>query len=154
MEIILGEIKEEREKFLDTNYIVFSTFKNGFLKQWIHNRFELKQDVHKRFTKLEVFSLVFMSLMFIRIIRALTFTKVNDTILMYYGSSWHYMSANSDHVEFMFLLWSLNYLSLYFYVIHNPNDYYNWLNIYGFLGGIIPHKRIGIYLYLFFNTYQ
>ena len=139
-----GKLKEERKKILDKKFIVFSTLNNGFIKQWIRNRFELKIDVHKRFTKLEIISFIFMSFILIRVIRALTMSNVNNTILMYYGSPWHLLSANAMHIEVMFLLWTLNYLALYLNVIHSPNDYYNWLDIFGFLAGIIPYKRIGI----------
>jgi len=151
MEIIFGEEKEQKEMFLDTNYIKFSTLKNGYFEEWIKNKFELKIDVHSKFTKNEIYSLIFMFLMLIRTMRAVTLeVDVDDTILMYFGSPWHYLNGNFTHMEAMFLLWTLNFLVSYLYVIHSPNKHYEWLEIYGFLAGIIPHKRIGsCFFYLF-----
>jgi len=129
-------------------YIKFSTLKNGFLMQWLKNRYEVKTDVHSNFTKFEIFSLIFMFSMQIRTIRALTSdVEVDDTILMYFGSTWHYLNGNIFHMETMFFLWTINFLVLHLYVIHSPTEQYNWLEIYAFLAGIIPHKRIGNYFY-------
>ena len=150
MDIIFGEIKEEYEKFLDKKFIVFSTLKNGFLKEWIDNRYTYKKNIHSSFTKIEIFSIIYMLFMFIRIKIAMRLPDDNNAILMYFGSLWHYIYANATHCELLFLLWTFNYLSTYLYVIHNDNYHYKWLEIYEFLAGIITHKNIGNVQ--FFNT--
>jgi len=146
MEKFFGEERDQIEIYLDKKYIKFSTLRNGFFEQWLKNKYQLKTDVHSKFTKIEIFSLIFMFFMLIRTITALTLevdVEVDDTPLIYIGSPWHYLSGNSFHMEVMFLLWTFNFLVLYLYVIHSPNEYYNWLEIYGFLAGIIPHQKIG-----------
>jgi hypothetical protein len=47
MEIIFSEEKEE--VFLDTKYLKYSRFKNGYLEEWIRNKYDLKTDVHSSF---------------------------------------------------------------------------------------------------------
>jgi uncharacterized protein YlaI len=46
MDIIFGTEKEEKEQFLDTDYIRFSRLRNGFIEEWICNKYDLKVDVH------------------------------------------------------------------------------------------------------------
>jgi len=125
------------------NPIEFSTFRNGFLAKWIHNYFELKTDFYSSFTNGEIFSLIFMFVLLIRIMRGLAFTSVDNQIFMYYGITWHYMGGNHFHIEIMVFLWTLNFLASSLSFIHSPTEYYKWLEIYGFLAGIIPHKKIG-----------
>jgi len=149
-------IEEDNQTFLDTHYVKFSTLKNGFLEQWIKNRYKLEIAVHSKFTKSEFFGLIFMFFMLFRVMSALTLkvdAEVDDTLLIYYGSPWHHMSGNFTHMETMFLLWTLNFLTLYLYVVHSPDKHYEWLEIYGFLAGIIPHKRIGISIYFLKASY-
>jgi hypothetical protein len=146
MEVISNEEKDSDQNFLGTTYIKFATLKNGFLKPWLKNKYQLKTDVHSKFTKFEIFSLIFIFLMLIRTIKVLTLEVdigQDDTLLMYFGSPWHHLSGNFSHMETMFFLWSLNFVALYLYVIHSPDEHYKWLEIYAFLAGIIPHQSIG-----------
>jgi hypothetical protein len=46
-------------------------------------------------------------------------------------------------MEVMFLLWTTNFIAFSLYVIHSPDKHYKWLELFAFLNGIIPHKRIG-----------
>jgi len=141
MGTIFGE--EENQLLLDTKFIEYSRFKNGYIRQWILNRYDLKIDVHSSFNSYEKFGLIFMFLTLIRVIKALTIDDLNDRIFMYFGSTWHYLSANYIHIEVTFLLWTTYFLILHIYVIDSPDQSYKWLEVYGFLTGIIHYKRIG-----------
>jgi hypothetical protein len=162
MDIILGEEKEEDEEiFLDTKYLKYSRFKNGYLEKWIRNKYDLKTDVHSSFSRNEISSLIFMFLMYIRIIISLSKNDENEELLMYLGRQWHRMEANYVHIEVMFLLWTTNIIAFYLYVIHSPDKHYKWLELFAFLNGIIPHKRIGksiskliIFLQVFYKQYE
>jgi len=137
--------KEENYNYLGKKCIKFSTFRNGLLANLIRNYFEPKSDFYSSFTCNEILSLIFMFLLLIRVVRGLTFSYVDTRIFIYYGIPWHYLGGNHYHIEIMFLLWTLNYLVLYLYVIHSPTEHYKWLEIYEFLAGIIPRQRIGSY---------
>jgi hypothetical protein len=141
MEIIFGEEKEE--VFLDTKYLKYSRFKNGYLEQWIHNKYDLKTDVHSSFAYNEIYVLIFMFLMSIRCIISLSTSDENEEFLMYLGRPWHYVGGNYVHLEVMFLLWTTNCMTSYLCVIHSPDKHYKWLVLFTFLNGIMPHKRIG-----------
>jgi hypothetical protein len=56
MDIIFGEEKEE-ETFLNTKYLKYSRFKNGYLEEWIRNKYDLKTDVHSSFAYNEIYVL-------------------------------------------------------------------------------------------------
>jgi hypothetical protein len=142
MEIIFGEEKEE-EIFLDTNYLKYSRFKNGYLEGWIRNKYDLKTKVHSSFTYNEISGLIFMFLIYIRTIISLSTSDGNEEIFMYLGRFWYNIEGNNFHIEVMFLLWITNYIIFYLYVIHSPDKHYKWLELFAFLNGIIPHKRIG-----------
>jgi hypothetical protein len=146
MEIILGEEKEE-EVFLDTKYLKYSRFKNGYLEEWIRNKYDLKTNIHSSFTKNEIKGLIFMFLMYIRIIISLSTSDDNNDVLMYLGRPWHYWEVNYVHIEIMFLLWTTYWMTFNVFVIHSPDKHYKWLELFAFLNGIIPHKRIGKILY-------
>ena len=143
MEIIFGEEKEKEEVFLDTKYLKYSRFKNGYLEQWIRNKYSLKINVHSSFTNNEIAGFIFMFLMYIRIIISLSTSDGNNELLMYLGRPWHYMEGNYVHIEVMFLLWTTNIIAFYLYVVHSPDKHYKWLELFAFLNGIIPHKRTG-----------
>jgi hypothetical protein len=64
MEIIVVEEKEEEELFLDTKYLKYSRFKNGYLEGWNRNEYDLKTNVHSRFTYKEISVLFILSLMY------------------------------------------------------------------------------------------
>jgi hypothetical protein len=140
MEIIFSE---EKEVFLDTKYLKYSKFKNGYLEEWIHNKYELKFNIHSSFTYNEIYVLIFMFLISIRCIISLFTSDGNEELLMYLGRPWHYMGGNYVHLEVIFLMWTINCLTSNLYVIHSPDKHYKWLELFAFLNGIIPHKRIG-----------
>jgi hypothetical protein len=91
----------------------------------------------------EITGLIFISLLCVRVIYSLTLSDENDELFMYLGRAWHYMEAYYVHIEIICLIWITNYFSVYLYVIHSPDKQYKWLELFAFLGGIIPHKRIG-----------
>jgi len=109
MEIIFGE--ENEEVFLDTKYLKYSRFKNGYLEEWIRNKYDLKTNVHSSFTYNQILSIIFIFLMYIRIIVSLSTSDENKELLMYLGRQWSYIEANYVHVEVMFLLWTTNNIS-------------------------------------------
>ncbi len=141
MDIILGEVKEE--VFLDTKYLKYSRLKNGYLEEWIRNKYDLKTNIHSRYTYNEISVLMLSFLFFIRCIISLLTSDENEKSLMYLGRPWHYIGGNCVHIEAIFLLWSTNIIAFYLYVIHSPDKHYKWLELFAFLNGIIPHKRIG-----------
>jgi len=143
MDIILGEEKEEEELFLDAEYLKYSRFKNGYLEQWIRNKYYLKTNIHSSFTYNEITGLIFVFLMLIRIIISLSTSDGNEELLMYLGRAWHHVEGNYVHIEVMFLMWTINIIAFYLYVLHSPDKQYKWLQLFAFLAGIIPHKRIG-----------
>jgi hypothetical protein len=141
MEIIFGEEKEE--VFLDTKYLRYSRFKNGYLEEWIRNKYDLKTDVHSSFTYNEIYVLISMFLLYIRCIISLSTSDGNEEFFMYLGRPWHYVGGNYVHLEVMFIMWTTNIIAFYLYVIHRPDKQYKWLELFAFLNGIIPYKRIG-----------
>jgi len=86
-----------------------------------------------------------MFLILLRNVRGMTMSDVNDKTMMYLGILWAYLGGNHYHMEFLIFLWTLFFLVLYLYVIHSPTEHYRWLEIYGFLAGIVSHNKIGIY---------
>jgi hypothetical protein len=146
MDIIFGEEKEEKETFLNTKYLKYSRFKNGYLEEWIRNKYDLKTDVHSSFAYNEIYVLIFMFLMCIRCIISLSTSDGNEEFLMYLGRPWHYVEGNYVHFEVFFLMWTINCMTSYLYVIHSPDKHYKWLELFAFLNGIILHKRIGKYI--------
>jgi hypothetical protein len=130
---------------LDAKYLKYSRFKNGYLEQWIRNKYDLKVNVHSSFTYNEISGLVFVFLMYIRIIISLSTSDGNYELLMYLGRSSHYIEENYVYLEIMFLLWTTNIIAFHIYVLHSPDKNYKW-KLFAFLNGIIPHKRIGKYI--------
>ncbi len=103
MDIIFGSEKEEKEQYLDTDYIRFSRLRNGFIEEWVLNKYDLKVDVHSSFTSNEIYSLIFMFLILIRFIVCLTLNDDNYELLMYLGRWWQYLGVNYVHIEVLFL---------------------------------------------------
>jgi hypothetical protein len=120
MDIIFGSEKEEKEQYLDTDYIRFSRLRNGFIEEWVLNKYDLKVDVHSSFTSNEIYSLIFMFLILIRFIVCLTLNDDNYELLMYLGRLWQYLGVNYVHIEVLFLLWTTKFIAFHFYVIHSP----------------------------------
>jgi len=135
---------QQKEKHSDFRYIQFTRFKNGLLAKWIHNYFESKINLYSNLAYHEMLSLIFMFLVLLRCIKAMTMSANTET-MMYWGIPWVYLGGNLYHIEFTFFLWTVNYLVLYLYVIRSPTEHYKWLEIYGFLTGIVSHEAIGIY---------
>ncbi len=128
---------------MDTKYLKYSRFKTGYLEEWIHNKYDLKTDVHSSFTYNEIYILIFMFLFCIRCIISLSTSDGNEEFLMYLGRVWHHVEGNYVHMEVTFLMWTINIIALYLYFLHSPDKQYKWLELFAFLAGIIPHKRIG-----------
>jgi hypothetical protein len=128
---------------MDTKYLKYLRFKTGYLEEWIHNKYDLKTDVHSSFTYNEIYILIFMFLFCIRFIISLSTSDGNEEFLMYLGRAWHYIEGNYVHIEVTFLMLTINIIAFYLYVLHSPDKQYKWLQLFAFLAGIIPHKRIG-----------
>ncbi len=146
MDIIFGEEKEEEETFLNTKYLKYSRFKSGYLEEWIRNKYDLKTDVHSSFTYNEIYVLIMMFLICIRCIISLSTNDGNEELLMYLGRPWHYVEGNYVHFEILFLFISTKCMTSYLFVTHSHEKHYKWLELFAFLNGIIPHKRIGKYI--------
>jgi hypothetical protein len=123
-------------------FIKFSSLRNGFLKKFI-NKHEKKTS---RLEFNEVLNILFMFLLLMRTIISVTSISNEDYILLIYmGRLWHYLSANYIHNEVLFILWTLNFVCVYVFVIKSRTKYCKWIEIYAFLKGILPHQQIGKY---------
>jgi hypothetical protein len=124
-------------------FIKFSSLRNGFLEKFIN------KDQEKKTSRLEfneVLNILFMFLLLLRTIISVTIISDEDYILLIYmGRFWHYLSANYIHNEVLFILWTLNFICVYVFVINSPTKHYKWIEIYAFLKGILPHQQIGKY---------
>ncbi len=112
MEIVFDE-EIEQEILLDTKYLKYSRFKNGYLELWIRNKYDLKVSVHSSFTYNEISGLMLVFLMYIRIIISLSTSDGNNELLMYLGRLWHYIGKNYVHLEIMFFLWTTNIIAFH-----------------------------------------
>jgi hypothetical protein len=133
----------KKEKF-----IKFSSLRNGFLKNFIDKHHERQVKKSSRFEFKEICVLLLLSLLFLRTSKSITISDDDYTLLMYIGRPWHHLGANYIHNESLFLLWILNFICIYIFVINSPTKYYKWIEIYAFLNGILPHQQIGKYLFL------
>ncbi len=124
-------------------FIKFSRLRNGFLNELLdeHHRYDDKND--KNFKIYRTFELIFMSLILIRVLKSIPISDDNYTLLMYIGRPWHYMGVNYLHIELPFFLWTSLFIGVYVFVIHSPDKHYEWLEIFAFLKGILPHQQIG-----------
>jgi hypothetical protein len=134
----------ENEKF-----IKFTNLKNGFLKDFIdkHHKRHVKKASIYGFK--EISYLLFMCSLLLRNIISVFISDGNYTVLMFIGRIWHYLGANYIHNEVLFILWSLNFICVYVFVIQSPTKQYKWIEIYAFLNGILSHQQIGKYYLLF-----
>jgi hypothetical protein len=148
MEVIFSEEEQEDEEIdLDTKYLKYSRFKNGFLEQWLSNKYELKINVHSSFTRIEILRLIFLFLIFIRTVISLSTSNENKQLLVYLGRPWHLMDVNYVHIEIMFLLWTTNCIAINGFVIPSPDEHYEWLELFAFTFGITSHEIIGKYFF-------
>jgi hypothetical protein len=123
-------------------FIKFSSLRNGLLNKFI-NKYEKKTS---RLEFNEVLNILFMILMLLRTIISVTTVSNEDyTVLIYMGRFWHLLSANYIHNEVLFVVWTLNFIVIYVFVIKSPTKYCKWIEIYAFLKGIVPHQQIGKY---------
>jgi hypothetical protein len=127
------------------NFIKFSNLRNGFLKNFIHKHHESPVNKPSSYEFKEICELLFMCLLLLRLLYSVTISDDNYTVLMFIGRVWYYLGANYIHNEVLFILWTLNSICVYVFVIKNPTKHYKWIEVYGFLKGILPHQRIGKY---------
>jgi hypothetical protein len=128
---------------INQKFIKFSSLRNGFLKKFI-NKYQEKKTSRLEFN--EVLIILFMFLILLRTIISVTTVSNEDyTVLIYMGRFWHYWSDDYIHNEVLFILWTLNFICVYVFVIKSPTKYSKWIEIYAFLNGIVPHQQIGKY---------
>ncbi len=137
---------------LDTNIIDYSYWKNGFLKNYIRNRFFDENNPKSKSSKTETITIVFMILSVLRIIKMIRIDDQNNRLLVYFGSSWHYLGGNHFYIETVLGLWALYAIAFHIFLNNSRNKHYEWLEIFEFLNGIISYDIIGIsFENLFFN---
>jgi hypothetical protein len=134
----------------DGNFIIFSSLRNGFLKKFIHKHHKSQAKKTSEYELIEISSLLLMSVLLLRTVKSITISDNDYTLLMYIGRPWHYLGANYLHNDGLFILWTLNFICLYVFVIQSPTNQYRWIEIYAFLNGILPHQQIGKYLFWLF----
>jgi len=137
MDRLSNHTTNRKEKF-----IKFSSLRNGFLNKFI-NKHEKKTS---RLEFNEVLNILFMFLLLIRTIISVTSISNEDyTVLIYIGRFWHLLDANYIHNEVLFILWTLNFICVYVFVIKSPTKHCDWIEIYTFMKGILPYQQIGKY---------
>jgi hypothetical protein len=129
-----------KEKFIKYSYL-----RNGFLKNFIRKRNERKNKKSLGLDRKEIFDLLFMSLFLTRTLISITISDDNYTALMYIGRSWHLLGANFMQNEVLCILWTLNFICVYVFVINSQTKQYKWLEVYEFLNGFLPYEEIGKY---------
>jgi hypothetical protein len=130
----------KKEKFVKYSYL-----RNGFLKNLIRKHFERNNEKTSSFGFNEFFVPLLMCLLLVRTFISITISDDNYTLLMYIGRPWHLLGANFLHNEILFLLWTLDFVCVYAFVIKSPTEHYKWIEIYAFLKGILSHEKIGKY---------
>jgi hypothetical protein len=131
----------KKEKFLKYSYL-----RNGFLKNFIRKHYERKNEKTPGFEINELIVPLFMCLLLVRTFISITISDGDYTLLMYIGRPWHLVGAYYAHNEILFLLWTLNFICVYVFVIKSPTKHYKWIETFAFLNGILPHQQIGNYL--------
>jgi hypothetical protein len=109
----------------------FSTIGTGFLKLWIQKYCETSEKTLRK--KYYRFILLFISVFVIRISRVLTINQYDDRILIYLGSFAPLLRGPLKYYEFLFLLWSLNFIEFYFFLLNCNRNQYSWLELFRFL---------------------
>ncbi len=135
---------DKREKF-----IKFSSWENGFLKEFIQKHHERKDEKIPKIEFKEISLLLFVCLLLVRTLISVTISDENYTLLIYIGRIWHLLDANYIHNEVLYILWILYFICIYVFLIESPTKHYKWIEIYAFLNGILPHEQIGKYLFIF-----
>ncbi len=130
-------------------FIKFKNLKNGFLKDFIdkHHKRQVKKASLYGFK--EISYLLFMSSLLLRLLYSVTISDDNYTVLMFIGRVWHLLGANYKQNEVLFILWNVNLICVYVFVIQSPTKQYKWIEVYAFLNGILSHQQIGKYYLLF-----
>jgi hypothetical protein len=129
------------------NFIKFSSLRNGFLKKFIYKHHENEVKNSSSYDFIEMSTLLFMCLLLLRLLYSVTISDEDYTLLIYMGRNWHLLGANYMHNETLFILWTLNFVCIYVFVIQSPTKQYKWIEVYAFLKGILPHEKIGNYLF-------
>jgi hypothetical protein len=135
------------------NFIKFSSLRNGFLKKFIYKHHEIEAKKSLNYDFIEISTLLFMCLLLLRLLYSVTISDEDYTLLIYIGRNWHLLDANYVHNETLFILWTLNFVCIYVYVIQSPTKQYKWIEVYAFLKGILPHEKIGNYLFSFMRCF-
>ncbi len=112
----------KKEKFVKYSYL-----RNGFLKNLIRKHFERNNEKTSSFGFNEFFVPLLMCLLLVRTFISITISDDNYTLLMYIGRPWHLLGANFLHNEILFLLWTLDFVCVYAFVIKSPTEHYKWI---------------------------
>ncbi len=131
------------------NFIKFSSLRNGFLKKFIYKHHENQVKNYSSFDFIEMSNLLLMCLLLLRLLYSVTISDEDYILLIYIGRNWHLLDANYIHNETLFILWTLNFICIIVFVIQSPTKQYTWIEVYAFLKGILPHEKIGNYLFSF-----
>jgi hypothetical protein len=109
----------------------FSSIGSGFLKLWIQKYYETSEKTLSK--KYYRFVLLFISLFIIRVSKVLTINQYDDRVLIYLGSFALLLGGPPKYYEFLFLLWSLNFIGFYFFSLNCNRNQYSWLELFRFL---------------------
>ncbi len=129
---------------LETEFISFSKYRNGYFKEWIENHFKNNDIFNLFLNPKDLISLIFMTLILVRVFLLLLFDISDDRLLLYLGSPWHHLGGNRTHGEILFLLWTINFIAIYLFVINSPSDQFKWIEVVAFLGKLLNREQIGI----------
>jgi hypothetical protein len=124
-------------------FIKFTNLKNGFLNDFIDKHHKRQAKKASIYGFKEISYLLFMSSLLLRNIICIFISDGNYTVHMFIGRVWHLLGANYIQNEVLCLLWNLNLICVYVFVIQSPTNQYKWIEIYAFLNGILSHQQIG-----------
>jgi hypothetical protein len=121
----------------------FSTVESGFLKTWLRKYYQtsdliLNQNYYH-------FILLFIIFMSIRTVKVLSIDHIyDDRLLIYLGSFAQLLGGPPKYYEFLFLMWSANFIGFYCFLINRKRYEFLWLELFGSFDGMVDHKSIGL----------
>jgi len=129
-------------------FIKFSGLRNGFLNKLIDVHHERQDKKTTRLEFYEILNIVFMFIILVRTFISIATSDEDPNFLMYMGRSWHLLGAHYVNGEILFILWTLNFIGIYIFVIQSPTKIYKWIEVYAFLKGVLSCEQIGKHLFI------
>lgn len=128
-----------------TKYAV-KPLKNIYSNKSQQNVLKKNMNIKYSFSIDEYISIIFMSLMAIRGLYAsfVPSYAAHPTLPIYFGSFFQMMKVHPFHVEFLYFLWSTNYLANIFVAAKFTVKDFTWIEVIRFFEGQVGAKMIGL----------